>query len=198
MEDFLNYQIKADAARAYKVIFDQYYKPLCSFARKYVLDLDIAEDIIQDLFLKFWEQRNDIEFNTSIKSYLFQSARNECLNYLKHQFVEEKYKEHILNTSSEAFFQDKLEEEEINQMLYKAIQSLTPRCKQIFELSRFEGKSFDEIALELSISKNTIKNQMVTTLKQIRLILERNEMLFLVAYYSGLLSFIIRCTLSFD
>ena len=186
-EDFLTHQFKTGSVDAYKTIFNLYYKPLCSFARKYVLDLPIAEDIIQELFVRFWEQRNEIQLTTSIKFYFFQSARNECLNYLKHQGVKEKYRAHILNVSTDDFFHDKLEEEDINQLIYQTIQSLPPRCKQIFELSRFEGKSFEEIAQELSISRNTIKNQLVNALKQIRRVLEKNEILFLFFIFSRLL-----------
>jgi RNA polymerase sigma-70 factor (ECF subfamily) len=174
-EDFLTYQFKAGSVDAFKSIFNQYYKPLCSFARKYVFDLAVAEDIIQELFVKFWEQRNEIQLKTSAKSYLFQSARNECLNYLKHQHVKEKYKTHVSIVSTDSFFHDSLEEEEINQLVYRTIQSLPSRRKQIFEMSRFEGKSIEEIARELSISRNTIKNQLVKALKQIRQVLEKNE-----------------------
>lgn len=179
-ERFLTYRFKTGSVTAYKNIFDLYYKPLCSFAKKYVPDTAVAEDIIQELFVKFWEQRNEIRFKTSVKSYLFQAARNECLNYLKHQHVKEKYAIHIKHVSADSFFYDQLEEEEINQLIYKAILSLPPRCKQIFEMSRFEGKSFEEIAQELSISRNTIKNQLVSALKQIRLALEKNMILFLI------------------
>jgi RNA polymerase sigma-70 factor (ECF subfamily) len=186
-EDFLTYQFKAGSVDAYKTIFNQNYKPLCSFAKKYVLELAAAEDIIQELFVKFWDQRKEIYLKTSVKSYLYQSARNECINYLKHKCVEEKYKMHVTNVSRDSFFHDKLEEEEVNQLVYKTIQSLPPRCKQIFELSRFDGKSFDDIAQELSISKNTIKNQLVSALKQIRRVLEKNEIIFLVTFLSRFL-----------
>lgn len=174
-EYFLTYRFKAGSVDAYKNIFDLYYKPLCLFAKKYVLDLAIAEDIIQELFMKFWELRNEIQLKTSVKSYLFQSARNECLNYLKHQNVQEKYKRHIANVSTDSFFHDQLEEEEVNRLVYEAIRSLPPRCRQIFELSRFEGESFGEIAHELSVSENTVKNQLVHALKLIRQVLEKYE-----------------------
>lgn len=187
--EFLTYQFKAGSVDAYKTLFNLYYRPLCSFAKKYVLDLAVAEDIVQELFVKFWEQRQEVQVETSVKSYFFQSVRNECLNYLKHQGVKEKYKIHIESVSSDNFFHNKLEEEEINQLVYQTIQSLPPRCKQIFELSRFEGKTFEEISLELSISKNTIKNQLVRALKHIRQVLEKNEILLLIAYFLGLYDF---------
>jgi RNA polymerase sigma-70 factor (ECF subfamily) len=186
-EDFLTHQFNAGSVDAYKNIFELYYRPLCSFAKKYVLDLAIAEDIVQDLFVKLWEQRNNILLKTSAKSYLFQSVKNECLNYLKHQNVQESYKTHIANVSTDDFFHDKLEEEEVNLLVFRTIQSLPPRCRKIFELSRFEGKSFEEIAQELSISKNTIKNQLVNALKHIRQVLEKNEILLLIAFFSRFL-----------
>ncbi len=181
--EFLTYQFKDGSVDAYKTLFNLYYKPLCSFAKKYVLDLAVAEDIVQELFVKFWEQRQEVQVETSVKSYFFQSVRNECLNYLKHQGVKEKYKMHVESVSTDNFFHDKLEEEEINQLVYQTIQSLPPRCKQIFELSRFDGKTFEEISLELSISKNTIKNQLVSALKHIRQVLEKNEVILLIAYF---------------
>ena len=186
-EDILTYQLKAGSADAYKKIFNQYYKPLCSFAKKFVFDLAVAEDIVQDLFVKFWVQRSEIHLKTSLKAYLFQSAKNECLNYLKHQSVKEKYKMHIANASTDRFFNDNLEEEEINQLIYLTIESLPPRCKQVFEMSRFDGKSIEEIALELSVSPNTIKNQLVSALKRIRQALENNEFLCLTTIFLKLL-----------
>lgn len=182
-EKFCISRLKSGAGDTYKTIFDLYYKPLCSFAKKYVTDLQLAEDIIQDLFLKLWEQRRDITIKSSLRSYLFQSARNECLNYLKHQAVTEKYKEHLSHVQAGEFFLDSMEEEEINQLIYKTIRSLPPRCRQVFEMSRFEGKSFEAIASELSISKNTIKNQLVDALKQIRETLEKNGISVLLFFF---------------
>lgn len=178
MEDFLTCQFKSDPERVYKIVFDELYKPLCSFAKKYILDLDEAEDIIQNLFLRLWEQR-DIDFKTSIKSYLFQSARNECLNYIKHRLVEDKYKDHLLKVYSDAFYESAMEEEEINKIIYDAIQNLPSRCRQIFELSRIEEKSIDEISKKLSLSTSTVKNQLVTALKRIRSDLEKYEILII-------------------
>jgi RNA polymerase sigma-70 factor (ECF subfamily) len=189
-DEFLTNQLQTGSVDAYKTLFNLYYKPLCSFAKKYVLDLAVAEDIVQELFVRFWEQWKEVQLETSVRSYFFQSVRNECLNYLKHQGVNEKYKMHIENASTDIFFYDKLEEEEINQLVYQTIQTLPPRCKQIFELSRFEGKTFEEISLELSISKNTIKNQLVRALKHIRQVLEKNEILLLITYFLGFYDFI--------
>lgn len=181
-EDLLISQYKVDSVEAFKVLFDIYYKPLCLFAKRYVLDIAVAEDIVQELFVKFWEQRNLILITTSVKSYLYHTARNECLNYIKHQSVEEKYRSHILQFNNEDFFHDLLEEEEINLLIYRSIQSLPPRCRQVFEMSRFDGKSFDEISEKLLISRNTVKNQLVNALRCIRKALEEYEVLLLIVF----------------
>ncbi len=181
--DFQSSRSHSISAIEFKELFDQYYKPLCSFANKYLLDLSVAEDIIQELFVKFWEQRETTQLTISAKSYLFQAAKNECLNYIKHQAVQAKYKKHLAYVSTDSFFYDSMEKEEINHLIYQTIQTLPPRCKQIFEMSRFEDKTFDEIASELDISRNTIKNQLVSALKKIRSVLEQNEILVLTSIF---------------
>jgi len=183
MEDYLTHQFKTDPGGSFRTVFDELYKPLCAFALNYVPDAVEAEDIIQDLFVKLWEQRNHIVFNTSIKAYLFQSARNGCLNYIKHKSVESKYLEHYVKVSPDSFYENALEVEETRRLLNKAVESLPPRCRQIFELSRFAGKSIDEISELLSLSKNTIKNQLVSALKRIRTTIELNELLIFILLF---------------
>jgi RNA polymerase sigma-70 factor (ECF subfamily) len=85
-------RIKNGDEKAFDYIFDTYYTGLCIFANKYVEDIDLAEDIVQELFIKIWVKREQLNINDSLKSYLFQSVNNSCLNHLKHLKIRDNYK----------------------------------------------------------------------------------------------------------
>lgn len=86
--------------RREKVIFDYvfnyYYSSLCAFAMQYVNDKSSVEDLVQDFFLSFWADSPNLQINVSLKTYLFASIKNRCLDYQKHSKVKEKYKNYVL------------------------------------------------------------------------------------------------------
>jgi len=188
LERILIMQIKKGDQNSFKIVFLRFYKLLTSFSAKITMDINVAEDIVQELFIKLWTNRDNLEIRGSLLSYLYRSARNESINYLKHKKVEEKYQIYINRFSSEEAFRDLIEEEEFHNQLYSAYKLLPPRCKQIFELSRIQEKSHEEIASLLSISKNTVKNQIVYALKIIRSELEKYEGLLIISLIIKLLA----------
>jgi RNA polymerase sigma-70 factor (ECF subfamily) len=150
---------------------------LCHFAERYGLSFDVAEDLVQDLFARLWENRKSTVITTSIKSYLFQSTRNQCLNYLKHDEVQKKFRDYTLHVHTDRFYNDAIIEEELNYAIYQAIDNLPPQCREILKLSRFDGKSHDEIAAKMGITKKTINNQLGKAFKLIKKYLIDNEIL---------------------
>lgn len=183
-ENTLVVQIKDGKILAFQFVFERFYKPLCSFAKNFTEDVDIAEDIVQEFFVRFWEKRKTIVINGSLKAYLFQCVRNDCLNFIKQQKVKTKYQDYYKKLHSESFFQDTMEVEELKIQIYNAIDQLPPRCKQIFELNRSCNLTHEQIAEQLKISKNTVKNQIVFALKQIRGQLDKVD--FLILFFSFL------------
>ena len=154
-------------------IYNQYFGSLYVYAVKYVLDTEVAKEMVQDSFVKLWEKRNSLSEETHILPLLYQITRNNCLNHLKHEKVREKHKTRmrkldlnylaISHSSAEKIISQELEEN-----IRKAIESLPPRCREIFELSRNEEKKYKEIAAELNLSEKTVENQILKALKIMR------------------------------
>ncbi len=161
-------RIKNGDEKAFDDIFDTYYAGLCVFANKYVEDIDLAEDIVQELFIKIWIKREQLNINNSLRSYLFQSVNNSCLNHLKHLKIRDNYKKHISSYKTDELHYDTLVEKELNLRIYNSIESLPEKRKIIFKLSRFGGLKYKEIAEKRKISIKTVKVQIGKALKTLR------------------------------
>lgn len=154
--------------KAFENIFKTYYSSLASFAMKYVKEPELAEEIVQEMFSNMWIRHETLRIQTSLKSYLFGAVRNACLNYIKHQKVEQKYAGHTLRTASKEEATDFLELDELKAKIALAMDKIPAKCREIFELNRFEGKRYKEIADELNLSLKTVENQMGKALKILR------------------------------
>ncbi|MCG8580109.1 MAG: RNA polymerase sigma-70 factor [Bacteroidales bacterium] len=155
---------------AYQELFLKYYTQLVVFARKVVIDDDLARELVQDVIVNFYEKRGDIKIHSSLKAHLYQSVRNRCLNQIKHSQIRRDHHANIYLTekNSEAYIDDKLEETELEQKIFSIIQTLPAQCKKIFEMSRFEGVTNQEIADKLELSKRTVETQISKALKVLR------------------------------
>lgn len=132
----------------FKRIFDDYYRPLCGFSRKFIADDDVCNDIVQESFLGLWHKRREISSFKVIKSYLYSSVRNACLNYLRHENVKNRNEADILTLSSEWYYEDSLIEEEVHAQIYEAIKDLSPQSRMIVIMT-MNGLTNPEIAAEL-------------------------------------------------
>jgi RNA polymerase sigma-70 factor, ECF subfamily len=167
----------------FESLFKKWYAVLCPFVYRIVRDKEIAQDLVQDVFVKLWEKRAQIEITTSIKSYLFRACMNAALN---HESSKKKYKvsneESVtLSLSDGSSTDDALHSGELEKKINEAIDSLPPACKNVFILSRFEELSYKEIADTLQISIKTVENQMGKALKILRVHL--NDYLVLVCLF---------------
>lgn len=155
---------------SFTLIFEKYYPLLVVFAKKYLNDLDLSKGLIQEFFVKFYEKKDEIEINTSLKSYLYLSARNTCLNYIEKKNIQNRHHQIIQNSSSELSeeVQEKIEETELEHEIFKHVDMLPDQCKRIFKMSRVDGKKNKEIAEELNISKRTVETQISKALKLLR------------------------------
>jgi RNA polymerase sigma-70 factor (ECF subfamily) len=134
----------------------------------------MASNIVQEAFLKLWEQRKNIKVGTVLNAYLYKSVRNICLNYLRHLKVVDKHAGQMneLSLNYDALKDksaERLLEAEIMERLQSAIEKMTPQCRNVFVLSRFENKTYKEIAAELGIAEKTVENQMGKALKVARM-----------------------------
>jgi RNA polymerase sigma-70 factor (ECF subfamily) len=151
---------------------------------QYLNNRNVVEDLVQDFFVSLWEQAPDLQINLSLKSYLFAGIRNRCLDYLKHQKVVEKFRTHILfsaegiDNPAEHYFA----ESELRCAIERSMQKLSPRCREIFELSRLNGLSNKEIADHLGISIRTVELQICNSLKILRKGLSEYFPIWLIAW----------------
>ncbi|MCW3804781.1 RNA polymerase sigma-70 factor [Plebeiibacterium marinum] len=155
---------------AFEQIFVAYYQPLVVFANKLVFDIDMARDLVQGVIVHFYEKREEIQIHTSLKAHLYQSVRNKCLNHLKREQTLRTHHSVLFQESKEAegAFHDIMEETELENKIFQVINTLPGQCRKIFEMSRFQGKTNQEIADELSISKRTVETQISNALKKMR------------------------------
>lgn len=171
-EDILNL-LKADDQETVKQLFYQLYPFLCQTIFRIVQDKAVAEDLAQDTFFKFWDKRNEINVQSSIKAYIRRMAINEALYYLRKN---KKFQKDESDPAEQGATTETVEEQFLQQELQdkigSAIQTLPPRCQEIFRLSRFEDMSYKEIAYQLEISVKTVENQMGKALKLLRVALK--------------------------
>lgn len=160
-----------DDAEAFKILFYDYFPPLCVFARRYIPEMQVCEDIVQDTFLKIWKNRKEQEITTSIRNFLITSVKNNCLNYLKRQDLEQTYIQRR-GEQYEEFFpgtQDDLyTTRELEQLIETALNKLPENIREVFEMNRFEGLTYARIAENKQISVKTVEAYMGKALKHLR------------------------------
>ncbi|MET6995914.1 RNA polymerase sigma-70 factor [Chitinophaga defluvii] len=158
---------------AFEEAFKTYFKSLHAYACTILRDEVAAEEMVQNVFCKIWEKREQINVHTSLKSYLYRSVHNESMDYLKrqkakaaHQTYTMHHSKHETDTNNTA---RKLLLGELEKKLHHALNELPQQCRTIFQMSRFEELKYQEIANQLGISVKTVENQMGKALKLMRL-----------------------------
>lgn len=169
-EQLLIQKIRKGDDAAFESLFRQYFKVLTVYALRYLNDLDIAQDLTQDVFVRLYEQRTELKIHTSLKSYLYTIVRNRCLDYIKTNRIHNDHKQIIQNehTGSQADHSDVVLEVELQERIFSAINELPEQRQKIFRLSRLEGKSNQEIADLLSITKRTVETHISNALKNLK------------------------------
>ena len=160
--------------KTYENLFQTLYQPLCRYAYSILNDTFESEDAVQRVFYELWDKRFDLNINSSVKSYLYRAVHNTCLNRIKQLKTQAEHNQQI--AKNEESVHDEVYEniigQELDQKIRQAIDELPPKCKEVFELSRFQMLSYKEIAQELDISPNTVENQIAKALKLLRISLK--------------------------
>jgi RNA polymerase sigma-70 factor (family 1) len=149
--------------------FGEYYTPLCFFASSLVNDNCLAEEITSEAFIKLWERRESLAMAGSIKSWLYSTVRNACIDHLrkvKRLRVNEQGLQ-TTNTIEQSVLHTIVETETVQQIVH-TIDRLPPQCGRIFKLFYLYGKSYKEIAKELNLSPQTVRNQKQRAAKLIK------------------------------
>ncbi len=153
----------------YRLLFTKWYEPLCSYAYSILRNMDEAEDVVQKMFCKLWEQRNKLTIKTSVKSYLYRSVHNSCINKIKQAKTRAEHNQHYLyGMPNKTVDVGSIEYSELQLQIGKALEKLPPKCREVFELSRIQQLSYAEIASKLDISTNTVENHIAKALKLLR------------------------------
>ncbi len=154
---------------------------------QYIGNRNSVEDLVQDFFVYLWVEAPRIKIKSSLKSYLFTAIKNRCLDYQKHHKITEKYRTFLLFSSDneEDSTEQYFAETELRHAIQTSLIKLPPRCREIFELSRLNGLSNQEIADKLDISKRTVELQISNSLKILRKELAEFLPFWLLAWLIG-------------
>jgi RNA polymerase sigma-70 factor, ECF subfamily len=160
----------------FESLFRSSYVALVRYAKTLIKDHDSAEEIVQDLFFRIWQDRNKIKIESSLNGYLFRSVHNKCLHYIEHQKVVAKHSEEMSFKTEEAPESpaDILQHKELQTRIALILEKLPERCGRIFYMNRFDGLKYAEIAEKLAISVKTVEADMGKALKEFRKELKNN------------------------
>ena len=166
-------RIQHDDKQAFDLLFRKYYTPLCRFALKLNGSEAAAEEAVLEVFIYFWEQRKHLTVSKSIANYLFQSIKNKVYEHFRKVQTRTKYEEEYVSNSTdhEDLTEKQLDDYEISCLIWNAVDQLPEKCREIFQLSRDEGLTYNEIAEHLKVSPKTVENQMGIAFKKLREIL---------------------------
>ena len=167
---------KSEEGQAFEILFREYYSRLCAFVFKLTQNYSASEDIVQELFIKLWIQRGELEITESVSGYLYQASRNAALNFLR---AEKSRQKSVQDMPVQEWQNDDhlIEQIEFSATLNRCISQLPERSRDVFLKSRFDGMKQQEISDQLGISVKTIKNQIWKSLQFLKACLELHEAL---------------------
>jgi len=184
-EIYLLDKLKQGDKKAFSMIFKTYYKDLVLFGGSFLPDRVTCEDIVQSVFMKLWNDHANLQIEISLKSYLLKAVQNSCLDEIRHQYVVRDHESYFLSTN----VLDDIDTE--NYILYanlydhlqKALQALPESYRVAFEMSRFEGLKYKEIADKLSVSERTVEVRIGKALELLRIQLKEFFLLFVLLFF---------------
>lgn len=155
----------------FEQLFKAHYKALHAYSNMILKDTYVAEEVVQSMFLRFWEKRKLLNVQSSIKAYLYKCVYNDSLNVLKHEKIKTKY-QHFTERTMNRYGDSaavKIELTELQSKLSDALNDLPEQCRVVFQMSRYEELKYREIADKLGISIKTVENQMGKALRILRM-----------------------------
>lgn len=168
-EFFIRKTFETDARKGYELLFRTYYTPLCSHAVRFVYNKEVAEDLVTEIFLNFWKKSIHTSVTSTFRAYLFTSVRNKCFTYLRWEFQKIRQEELAEDFLSDMLTPDHvMEMDELYMHVEQVIRTLPPQCQKVFVLSRFEGKSYQEIAARLDVSVKAVEGHISKALNVLR------------------------------
>ena len=188
-EKLLVARLKSGNKASYKVLYQKYAPRLFMFSKRYLFSDEDAEEIVQEVFLRIWEKRENIDENQSFSSYVIQAAKHRIFNGFRKKVNEQAYIDFVMfgGTAQENFTEHEVAYREIFEKAENAIKSMPPKRQEIFRLSREQGLKNKEISEKLNISIKTVENQMGQALKYLREQLSDYQLLILVFLFDKMI-----------
>ncbi len=169
-------KVKEGDIKAFEQLFRLYYTPLCLYASGITGRRDVAEEIIQELFYKLWKDREQIQIFRSVKSYLYAAVRNQSLQYCEQETVRLQYRDSLTElpeASPDSSPLEELENRELEEAIHRTLEKLPERRRKIFQMHRWQGLKYKEIAEALAISVKTVEAEMTKTHQLLKKEIER-------------------------
>jgi RNA polymerase sigma-70 factor (ECF subfamily) len=163
-------RIRQGDKEQFESLFRSSYVSLVRYAGRILKDNDDAEEIVQDLFVLLWKEREKLKIESSLNGYLFRSVHNRCLHFLDHKKVVERYARNSSGSPAEETVgpMELINYKELQDKITQVLKRLPEKCSTIFYLNRFEGLKYTEIAEKLSVSVKTVEANMGKALKEFR------------------------------
>jgi len=166
--------IRQNNKDAFVVIYNRYWEKVYTISYWHLYDQELAKDLVQDLFVDLWDKRHKIDIAETVEGYLNTAIKNRLFNHMRSNGVHKRYRQHIQQTSDEARYstEERSNARELKRLYHNEVQKLPDKMKEIYLLNKETGNSIAEIARHLSLSEQTVKNQLTNALKRIRTALE--------------------------
>jgi len=169
-------KLKASDKNSFKIVVEHFHAGIFRFLVFKINDTAIAEDLLQDTFIRLWEKRETLEENLSIKSYLYTIASNLALNHIRHEKTVLRFKENLSREKSlsETPF-EKLTQRELEDCIQHALTQMSDKVRIVFLMCKVEGLAYKEVAERLTLSVATVESHMVKALRIIREALDKHN-----------------------
>lgn len=190
IEELVWQKIQQKNLDVFESYYKEHYKAFFLASYNYVKTTEVAQEIVNDVFLKIWEDAEKITIESSLKAYIYRAIINRSINALNKQKRESQNQRELEQTHQETYELREIEVNELKVQLYKAIDALPDQCKKVFVMSRMDGLKQQDIADKLGISIKTVKNHITHALKQLRKSTGYNIIL-LFLFYIGFFSIIV-------
>jgi len=170
-ELFLLDELKQGNKESFSLLFKRYYKDLVLFGGTFLVDKETCEDIVQQVFLKLWEDRETLFIKTSLKSYLLKSVQNACFDEIKHKSVVREHEDYVQSSSLSEYIdtENYILYSDLQKHLKEALEKIPPQYREPFEMNRFEGLKYIEITEKLNVSQRTIEERISKAIKLLRI-----------------------------
>ena len=163
----LLFLLKTDDRTAFTELYERYYRVIYAFLYKFLKSPELTDDLTQEVFIKIWDRHGELPQLISLRSYLLTLSKNHAFNFLKRAGTDRNAKAEILRhyPTDGNSLENALQYEEYKRYLEQLLQTLTPQSREVFRLCRNEGRTYDETAALLGISRDAVKKHMVRSMK---------------------------------